>query len=284
MTTASQRERLAEELVRARRRAGLSGRDMMAVLGVTQAQVYRYDHAVTVPSLPKVRAWLDACREAAPESVDDDTRARLLELAEEVHAQPRSWSAMRRAGVRQAQDTAAEQDADAREVWTAQNVILPGLLQTPEYAAAAVARADLHGQFDHVAQLAARLARQALLFEPGRRWRFLLAEHLLSWSPGAEALMGPQRARVAALAATEGVEVAVVPTGAQPEPSGLWWSPFTVLHPRDEESYVDLELVHGQHTVREADEVASYGLLWERLWSAALRGDEALTLIRTCGD
>ncbi|MDN5930769.1 MAG: DUF5753 domain-containing protein [Pseudonocardia sp.] len=166
-------------------------------------------------------------------------------------------------------------------MWEAEYVVLPGLLQTPEYAAAAVRQADLHDQFDHAAQVTGRLTRQTRLFEPGRTWHFLLAEQLLRQGPGSPALMAPQRARLLSLAETDGVEVAVLPTGAVIEPSGLWWSPFTIIQPRDGDRYVVAELPHGEVTVTAADEVASFELLWSRLWAAAVVGDDAVELIRT---
>ncbi len=260
-------------------RAGLTGRRMAAVLDVSQAQLYRYDHAVTTPTVPQVRAWLDACRAEDRESVTPEDRVRIVELAEAAHAEPKTWKAMRDAGITSAQEAAADQDADAVAVWEAECVVLPGLLQTPEYAAAAVRQADLHDQFDHAAQLAGRLARQARLYEPGREWRFLIAERLLTESPGVPALLGPQRARLRSLADVDGVEVAVLPTAAVIRPSGLWWAPFTIIQPKDGDRYVSVEMPHGEITVTTADEVASYELLWERLWSAAWTGDDARVVL-----
>ncbi len=280
MNAPAKRRQLADELVRVRVRAGLTGREMSRALGVSQAQLYRYDHAVTTPSLPKVRTWLDSCRAAAPESIDPVERTRILELAEDAHAEPKTWKAYRDAGITSAQQAAADQDDEAVQVWEAECVILPGLLQTPEYAAAAVRQADLHDQFDHASQVAGRLARQARLFEPGREWRFLVAERLLTDSPGAPALMAPQRARLLSLADLDGVEVAVLPSETWVEPSGLWWSSFTIIQPRDGDRYVVAELPHGEASYTAPDEVASYELLWERLWSAAVTGDDAVALIR----
>jgi len=283
VTTPSKRQQLADELVRVRRSAGLTGRAMARILDVKQAQLYRYDKAVTTPSIPKVRTWLDACRAAASESVSAEDRTRIVALAEDAHEEPRSWRALHDVGARSTQEAIAEQEADSAEEWCAESVILPGLLQTPEYAMAAVARADLHGQFDHHAQVAGRLARQTQMFEPGRRWWFLIAERLLTWSPGSTALMPPQRARLASLAETTGVQVAVLPETATLTPSGLWWAPFTIVEPRGGARYVVIEHVHGEQTVVAQDEVASFRLLWERMWEVAARGAEALALIRGAG-
>lgn len=276
----SARKQLATELVRVRRRAGLTGRDMARVLGVSQAQLYRYDKAVTTPSIPAVRAWLDACEAAEQHAVTAEARERILALAEMAHAEPRTWKGYRDAGITSTQEVAAGQDVESVEQWCAESVILPGLVQTPEYAAAAVRQADLHDQFNHPEQVTARLARQALLFEPGRRWHFLIAQRLLTWSPGAVALMPPQRARLLSLAEVDDVDIAVLPEGAVLEPSGLWWVPFTIIQPRGGDRYVVIEDTSGERTARDEDEVASWSLLWERLWSAAVRGDAAVDLIR----
>lgn len=283
MTASSRRVQLAGELVRARIRAGMTGREMARALDVSQAQLYRYDHAVTTPSVPQVRTWLDACRARESESVHPDDRVRIVELAEAAHVEPKSWKKHRDAGFSSAQEAAADQDADAVELWEAECVVLPGLLQTAEYAAAAVRQADLHDQFDHAAQFAGRIARQTRLFEPGRQWHFLLAEHLLIRGPGPPTLMAPQRARLLSLADTAGVDVAVLPAAAAIEPSGLWWTSFTTIQPRDGDRYVAVEMPHGEVAVTAADEVASYELLWDRLSAAALHGDAARDWIASIG-
>lgn len=286
MTGSPKRRELAEELVRVRVRAGMTGRQMGRELRVSQATLSRYDHGETTPSVPRVRQWLAICEEYDDKAVTAADRVRIVELAEAAHAEPRTWKAMRDAGTASAQGAAADQDADALTVWEAENVILPGLVQTPEYAAAAIRRADLHGQFDPGQQLVGRLARQARLYEPGREWRFLIAEHLLTTSPGDPALMAPQRARLLSLLELDGVEVAVLPARARIEPSGLWWAPFSIIQPKPDagDRYVVLELPHGEHEVTAVDEVSSYELLWERMWSAAAVGPEAAERIRSVRD
>lgn len=92
--------------------------------------------------------------------------------------------------------------------------------------------------------------------------------------------MAPQRSRLLALADTEDIEIAVLPERAVLEPSGLWWVPFTVIAPRTGGRYAVVEDTSGERFIRETDELASWTLLWDRLWASATRGEDAIRLIQ----
>jgi Domain of unknown function (DUF5753) len=110
-----------------------------------------------------------------------------------------------------------------------------------------------------------------------------VSERLLTWSPGSAALMPPQRDRLVSLAAADDVEIAVLPDGARLQPSGLWWVPFTIIRPTAGDRYVVLEDTSGERIIAGPDEVASWNVLWDRLWAAARHGAAAAELIGRAG-
>ncbi len=77
--------------------------------------------------------------------------------------------------------------AAARLIRNFQPTVIPGLLQTAEYTRSVLA---LGKTTDRAAALAARLERQQVLHEPGRRFEFVISEQVLRWAPGPLAQAG----------------------------------------------------------------------------------------------
>lgn len=267
------RLQLAAELQSCRRLAGVNQREMAKQVGVSQPLVSRIESAERLLSLPDVAKWLRACS-AAPE-----VRERIIALTEAAHTETRTWRELL-ATTNHLQEEASRRNAAAALVQNFQPSILPGLVQTADYARATIPLTDLEGQIDRAAHLAARIERQAVLRDPGRRFDFLIAERLLRWEP-APGVLGPQLAQLAAVAALDTVTVAVLPdsyAGAIP------WHNFVLRHPADgSPPYVAVEMVHGEQTIEDATDVAAYELLWKVMWEAALVGDEAIARIRAEG-
>jgi transcriptional regulator with XRE-family HTH domain len=260
---------LAKELSRLRDLAGISGREMARRTGVSQPTMSRIGHGVAVPSVPVAQQWLDEC------AADADTRERVLALVEAALGETRAWRDLLDEQ-EHLQDVARERNAAARLVRNFQPTVIPGLLQTAEYARRILAM----GRTDSPAALAARLDRQQVLHEPGRRFEFLLAEQLLHWSPGPGALTG-QMDRLASLATLEQVALAIVPADAA---VGVAWHNFVIREPADGGPvYVTTELVHGAQEISDPESVGIYVALWERLWKASVVDEDAVALIRGAG-
>jgi transcriptional regulator with XRE-family HTH domain len=260
------RRRLGQELLRLRDLAGISGRQMAFKVGVSQPMMSRFDRTEVMLRMSVIRDWLTACE------ADDETRARVLELAERAHGETKRWRDLL-ADEAHLQGTARDHDVAADRIQNFQPTVLPGLLQTPSYAHATLQL----GRTDVPAAVAARLKRQELLDEPGRRFEFVIAERLLHRGPAPGALAG-QAHRLLALAELDVVDLAVLPEAAHP--GMLLWHNFVIRRSGNGEPWVATELQHGTQEIRDPVSVRIYELTWTRLTAVAAHGDDALALIR----
>lgn len=241
---------------------------MAARLGTTQATVSRIERGETLPPIPTVRGWLDAVAVAGSE------RARLLDLAEAVHAETRGWAELLdAAGHAQHEALAAERSLD--RVRSFQPTVVPGLLQTPEYARAILTTGRTR---DVPAALATRIERQQVLYEEGRRFSYLIAESVLHWPIGGSAILAAQRDRLVSLARLPTVDIGIIPTTTAVAAA---WNNFALMDPTDGPTYVLTELIHGAQEIHEPDRVGLYESLWKQLSDVAVVAESATELIRS---
>lgn len=272
MPDTSRRERLRAELVQLRLRSGIGGRPMGEKIGASQGTVYRIEHGETLPSIPHVRRWLDAVAAAGVE-IDRD---RIMDLVEAIQVETRGWGELL-GDTGHAQDDAAAMEQAARRIRNYQPTVIPGLLQTPEYARALFA---IGRTVDVGAALARRMERQQRLYEPGRQFVFLIAEQVLRWPLGGTQVLAAQLDRIVSLSRLDSVNLAVLPASAT---TAAVWHNFILWEYATEPTRVTAELVDGEHDSNKDDSVALFEGVWQRLWDAALVGDAAIELIRRTG-
>lgn len=197
-------------------------------------------------------------------SSEPDVHSRLLALLFAVHAESLSWPEVDDGG--HLQHVAQGREVDASLVRNCQLNIVPGLLQTAEYARVVIPQMDPARSISHAASVAARIERQQVLYEEGRRFEFLIGEQALRWSPGPGVMAG-QLDRLASVATLRSVELRVLPIDRERTPA---WHSFVVFTPADgAEPYVTTELVHGGQELHLPEFVAMYDGLWKALWAAA---------------
>jgi transcriptional regulator with XRE-family HTH domain len=269
------RHQLAAELLRLRRQAGISGRELAERIGISQSKVSRIESARTVPVVPEVTAWVEAV------GASRQTRVRLVRMVEAVHTQVVSWRVARQSRPH-LQDQIATREAQASLVSTFQSSLVPGLLQTADYARRVFDQGQLPYD-EHVAAevLAARLNRQVALHEPGRKFEFLITESALRWSPGSARILAAQYDRIASLTTLDSVSIGLIPlthrtTVTIPHS-------FVIYHGSDAgpDMIVTIEAVHADITVNALDEIGLYEARWRLLEQSAIFGDEARRFLMT---
>lgn len=238
-------------------------------VGLTQTMVSRIDNGKTVPSMPVVRAWLDAT------AADPPTRRRVLALAESVHGETASWRVLHSTAPHQQQQQGLR-DQQAVLIRNFQPTVIPGLLQTARYAESVI---SIGRSPDKPGAVAGRLARQALLDEPGRRFEFIIGEHALRWSPTPAALHGQADLLVDRMALAA-VDVRVLPITAS---AGVTpWNNFILRTDSDGVVTAASETMLGeQGAITAVADVAVLEEAWAKLWRAALSRADAVAFIRS---
>jgi transcriptional regulator with XRE-family HTH domain len=269
---AEQAHRLAGELRRLRDMSGVSGRELARRTDMSQSKVSRIESGTTIPSLPEVSAWASAT--GAPAEIQDS----LMALAEAAYTELQSWRDALRTRAH-AQDEIQLQESRARMLRTFQPAVVPGLLQTAEYARRIFTLLPMTlAEGDIPAAVAGRLSRQLALYETERKSSFLITEAALRWRPGPPELMIAQLDRIASVSTLDNVSVGVIPLGV-PALTMLTHA-FVVYNDWDEQdTFVSVETVHARLLVRTPEDIALYRQRWERLAEMAIAGEEAREFI-----
>jgi len=186
---------LGGELRRARVAAGFSSQDALAAkLGFDRTVVAKAETGERPPTDDVLAAWCVACR------LDDDLFGRLAVLARRADGPVPTWF----------EDwLRAEGEAHTLSIW--QPLIIPGLLQTAEYARALFVAA---GADDTKADemVAVRLERQSVIDRAeAPHVVTILDESVLHRLIGSPAIMSDQLSHLGSMAARTNVQVQIVP-------------------------------------------------------------------------
>ncbi|MBZ6250583.1 helix-turn-helix transcriptional regulator [Streptomyces olivaceus] len=246
----------------------LTGPQLASRLGWPHSKVYKLEGGRQTAAAEDLRAWADAVGQ--PE-VAEELLGRLAGFESHI----RSWRRQLAAGHRPVQDTWNAAVDRARTIRAFEEAVIPGMLQTADYARHIFLRyADLHGtKRDTEDAVRSRMERQAWLYQGGRRF------HALVWEAALHALVCPPAVLVAQLdrlAGTVGmdtVELGVIPLSASlriPAANGFW-----IL----DEQLVIAEDWHAELWLDDAETVASYLRVWETLRESAVYGADAQNVI-----
>lgn len=267
------RKALGRELRYLREAAGLSGRQLADIVGETQTDIHRMEKAsgktLSSFSAPLVWKWLTAV------DADEAAHERVSILVESVLRGDVTWR--EKLGDRtHLQDEIRDLEAESSIIRDFQLSIIPGLLQTPEYARYIIRVADVEGVIVHEESLAGRLRRQEALYGSGRQFTFLISEAALHRPVGMPGLLAAQLDRIVSLAPLQAVDVAILPLGEPPE--AVPWSGFVIYEA--EEPCVEVELTHPIEMVCDPGQVQHYRDLYLAMWDRALKGSDAVTLLQ----
>ncbi|GAB3167652.1 hypothetical protein GCM10027059_28990 [Myceligenerans halotolerans] len=154
--------------------------------------------------------------------------------------------------------------------------IVPGYLQTPEYArrilTEVTALPGVHVT-DVEEAVAARMKRGVTADRQGKTYRALLHEPLIRARLAPDEIMRPQLDRIAEAAGYDHVEIRVLPLN---RPAGLIpQNSFNIY----DDTYVSVEtfMCEVEHT---GEYVGWYAEIFDKLWAEALSGDVVVRLIR----
>jgi len=265
-----QGRRLAEELRRARSMSGVSGRDLAHKIGISQSKVSRIESGLSVPSLPEVRAWAEAVQ------ASDETSHLLLVLTEAAHTAVLRWHSELRDRPH-IQDAVETTERSARRILTFQPSVVPGLLQTAEYARRVfeMFQEPPYGAAQLAAAVVARVERQLQLHDPSRTFDFLITEAALRWRPSTHASLAAQIDRVSSLSTLSNINVGVLPYALQA--TVPYSHAFTIYEPMDDDCdvLVNVEMIHANVQLFRESDISAFQRRWSALDRSAIHGDDA---------
>jgi transcriptional regulator with XRE-family HTH domain len=269
----SKRRRLGAELRRLREQAGLSGRQLARQIDISQSKVSRIESGTAIPTAPEASGWAKAS------GASESATSMVLMLADAAYTEVHPWDAALREQ-EHLQDDIQEVEGRSRAIYVYEPTLVPGLLQTAEYARRVFSMFEpAYASHDIPAVVAARLDRQVALFDQDRRFGFLLTEAALCWHAGPASLLLAQLDRIASLSTLENVVIGVVPRLAR----ALTHAPhgFALFEPSDQamDAVVLVESVHASLTVSAPAQVALYRRQWSLLERMAVYGAAALDLL-----
>jgi len=271
------REHLADELRELRVSAGISGMRFAELAGWRDSsKASKIERGARPASEADVILWCRIC---------GATEQRQEELLADQRAMARMWVTYRqlnRGGLRKAQESVRAQFEQAQVMRVYLAHVVPGLLQTEEYTAAALAAVRVEQQVevdDVAAAVEERMDRQSVLRRAGKRWVFVMEEQVLWYRSVPREVHAGQLRHLLEVMRWPTVSVGIIPVSAIRFRQGVGVWPehtFTIVDGAE----VNVELVSGYLSVTAPLEVADYERAWERLSGLAAHGPPAAAIIR----
>ncbi len=247
--------------------AGVSGRQLAQRTGMSQSRVSRIERGEAIASIPELTQWLDQAGAA-------DRLAQLTAATEAALNETDSWHEFMQAeSFANMQERVQRQELTARTQLSFQTSLVPGLLQTAEYARLVFIASDLTGEQDYAAAVQRRLDRQQVLYDQSHRFEFILTEAALRWRPGPRELLIAQLDRIASLATLSNLTIGVIPLDV--EAHAIPWHGFTLNEDVvDGEPFVQVETMHAYLTVERPEDVDVYRRQYDVLRGSAAMGQQ----------
>jgi hypothetical protein len=182
------------------------------------------------------------------------------------------------AGMTQELKSLVQQESDAKTIRNYESLLVPGLLQTPDYARAYMSESEVMPA-DHIEQrLEARKLRQRLLNGDHRPVLYVIIEESVLLRPlGGPQVMAGQLRWLLHLGRRPEIRIHILPrsVGAHPGLAG----PFVIMDYADGTPIVYLENAVYSHSVDEAKLVAAYVRMFNRLAESALDEGKSADLV-----
>ena len=261
------KEALGQRLREIRRRAGLTGRKLAALAGWHESKVSKLEYGKLKPSDADIRAY---CTYAGA----DDHLPDLLASLYHIDAAYMEMRRLLSTGTGRAQDDLVKLADRTTQTRIYQNVLIPGILQTAEYARAILERSIARHRVpdDIDAGIAKRMARQQVLYRGDHRFSILIAEQALRTTVGGDDVMAGQLDRLLAVIGLPRVRLGIVPSEAE---IPMQTTNFVMYDSR----MILVETITAELTITQPREIAQYGQVFGVLAELAAVGDAARALI-----
>jgi hypothetical protein len=246
----------------------MSGSALARSLGWQASKVSRIEHANQTITDADVKMWCEATGTSGDAAAELHSELRAIRLDE-----ARFKSRLRR-GHQELQQAFAGTELAANRIRVFETAVVPGLVQTPDYAralfAGLAALRDTPRDAEEAVQV--RMRRQAVLYDSSKTIEILVSESALRNRVASPEIMAGQIDRLVALPGLRAVRFGILPSDAQLEfaPMHGFWLLDDLLN---------IELLHTEITTQDPADVAHYTKLFTMLWTRAVEGDDARALL-----
>ncbi|TDD56718.1 helix-turn-helix domain-containing protein [Saccharopolyspora elongata] len=262
---------LGAELRDARNRAGLGLRQLAAKLDVSHSVVVRWERGQRVPSTESVSAL------CAVLGMNGATRDRLMKLTREAVSEPPNTVSVGRTGEADQLAALLEFERMATAITDVAPILMPGLLQTADYARAIMSEGIPSGEADKRVMM--RLGRRDLIVRKRAPIRFtaFMLESALHQSVGGPEVMIEQLQFLMEMGERDNVEIRVIPRSAGWTPAHA--GPFVLLAFAKAAPVVHLEHHRSSVFLRDEADVKAFVSAREDVEQVALSPDATAELI-----
>jgi transcriptional regulator with XRE-family HTH domain len=251
-----------------RRDAGLSGTELARLSGWQPSKITKIEHGRQTPSEEDLRAWCEHCR-ALAELPD------LVAAVRSIETQFSEWRRIIRGGIRRRQEASAAVYDRARLFRIYEPQVIPGLLQTRDYAVSVLSTSISFFRVPDDAEESAdaRIERQRVLTHGDRRFHMLLGEQCMHTNVGGADIMVDQFEQLLRLLRLPRLRIGIIPFDAPyrvPLDNGFWLM---------DDALVQFDTYSMEMSLVRPDEIELYSRAFERLAALAVYGAEARAMI-----
>ena len=262
------RNALGQRLRELRVSAGLTGKQLAESLAWPPSKVSKLENGKQTPTDEDVQGWTQA--------TGGETEAEaLLASLHTLEVQHAEWQRQFKGGLRTHQNEIAELDARTRLFRVFEPTVIPGLLQTAEYARARFAQGITMFKVpnDINEAVRARAQRQEILYRTDKRFHFVLTEAALRFRLCEPDVTLGQLDRLVSLSALPHVKLGII--GFETAYVVAPWHGFWLL----DNERVMVETYSAELNLAQPQEVELYGSVFDQLAAVASYGRAARTII-----
>jgi len=262
------RNALGKRLRELRQQAGLSGKELAESLSWVGSKVSKIENGKQTPTDQDIRAW--TCVTNAGDQADS-----LLAALHNLELQHAEWQRLLKAGMKSHQLSLSQQDEKTRLFRGFENTVVPGLVQTPEYARARFAQVVVVHKVPNDINEAVkqRMQRQEMLYRPDKRFHIVITESVLRYRLVSLDIMLGQLDRLMAISSMRNIKLGVIDFKTQyvTDPRHGFWLLDSDL--------VRVETYSAELNLRQPQEVELYSRIFEQHAAVASYGTAARTII-----
>ncbi|MFD0314533.1 helix-turn-helix domain-containing protein [Streptomyces flavalbus] len=248
----------------------LTGAELAERLGPgwTKSKVSKLENGRQTATAEELAAWAEA-------TGHPDASAGLIAQLRGFESHIRSWRRQLASGHKPVQDAITAEHDRTRVLTIWQNNLVPGILQTADYARGVLSRHShlYRSPRDTEDAVRARVKRQEGLYEQGRKYRILMWEAALHALVCPPSVLAAQLDRLAGVIGLDTVELGIIPFAAplKINPGNGFWI--------YDDRRVIVEDWHAELWLDDADTIATYQRVWDTLRESAVHGTDAHKVI-----